>query len=175
MKPIVVAPFSNSDIRDWPLDHFRDLIGKLIEVRPETVHVIGAPGQVIRARELVRPFDSARVVNDCGRLEWGTMTGLVRGAGCVIGNNSGIAHLAAFSGVPTICIFGAAHQRSEWRPIGPNVIILSRSLACSPCGFHTAAACPFGVACLDQIDPDTVFNVVQQSLTRLPVKAEAFA
>ena len=158
MKPIVVAPFSNSDIRDWPLGHFQGLIGKLIEARPERVHVVGAPGQSIRARDLVRPFDSSRVVNDCGTLEWGALTGLVRGAGCVIGNNSGIAHLAAFSGVPTLCIFGGAHQRNEWRPIGPKVTLLSRALACSPCGLHTAAACPFGVACLEQIDPETVLQ-----------------
>jgi len=175
MKPIVVAPFSNSDIRDWPLGHFQSLIGKLIEARPETVHVVGVPSQSIRARDLVRPFDSTRVVNDCGRVGWEGLTRLVHGAGCVIGNNSGIAHLAAFRGVPTICIFGGAHQRNEWKPIGPNVIVLSRALACSPCGLHTAAACPFGVACLDQIDPETVFDSVQQLLSGFPGRASASA
>jgi ADP-heptose:LPS heptosyltransferase len=174
MKPIVVAPFSNSDIRDWPLDHFQALIGRLVETRAEMVHVIGAPGQAIRARHLVRPFDSARVANDCGRLDWTALTALVRGAGCVIGNNSGIAHLAAFAGVPTICIFGGAHRRDEWRPLGPNVITLSRALACSPCGLHSAAACPWGVACLDQIDPYTVFEVVNE-LMRGRVEAIAVA
>lgn len=164
MKPIVVAPFANSDIRDWPLDHFRSLIGQLVAARPEKIHVVGAPGQVIRARDLVRPFDPERVVNDCGRLEWTALNRLIRAAACVIGNNSGIAHLAALAGVPTICIFGGAHQRGEWRPLGPHVVTLSRSLACSPCGFHDAAACPFGVACLDQIDPDTVFDVAHDLL-----------
>jgi len=164
MKPIVVAPFSNSDIRDWPLGHFRDLIAKLIEARPERVHLVGAQGQAIRARDLVRRFDPTRVVNDCGRLDWDALTRLVRGAGCVIGNNSGIAHLAAFSGVPTLCIFGGAHQRDEWKPIGPKVTVLSRALACSPCGLHTASACPFGVACLDQIDPETALHAACELL-----------
>ena len=113
MKPIVVAPFANSDIRDWPLGHFQTMIGQLIGLRPETVHVVGAPGQAIRARDLVRPLDPARVVNDCGKLDWQALNRLVRGAGCVIGNNSGIAHLAALAGIPTICIFGGAHQRGE--------------------------------------------------------------
>lgn len=175
MKPIVVAPFSNSDIRDWPLSHFQTLIGRLVEARAERIHIIGAPGQVIRARALVRPFDSARVVNDCGRLNWQALTALVRRAGCVIGNNSGIAHLAAFSGVPTLCIFGGAHQRGQWKPIGPNVVVLSRALACAPCGFHIAASCSFGVACLDQIDPQTVFDVAGRLLGRRPVKEMAVA
>lgn len=169
MKPIVIAPFANSDIRDWPLHHFQALIGQLIDARTETVHVVGAPGQAIRARDLVRPFDPARVVDDCGRLEWGALNALVRGAGCVIGNNSGIAHLAALAGVPTICIFGGAHQRGEWRPIGANVVTLTRSLACSPCGFHDASACPFGVACLDQISPDLVCEVAVTMLAGRPI------
>ena len=175
MKPIVVAPFSNSDIRDWPLGHFQDLIAKLIEARPERVHVVGAPGQAIRARDLVRSFDSTRVVNDCGRLDWQALTRLVRGAGCVIGNNSGIAHLAAFSGVPTLCIFGGAHQRDEWKPIGPKVTVLSRALACSPCGLHAAWACPYGVACLDQINPAIVLQEACELLAGKTVGLPAVA
>lgn len=173
MNPIVVAPFANSDIRDWPLDHFQVLIGKLIEARRETVHVVGAPGQAIRARDLVRRFDPARVVDDCGRLEWTALNAMVRGAACVIGNNSGIAHLAALAGVPTICIFGGAHQRGEWRPLGANVVTLTRSLACSPCGFHDAAACPFGVACLDQISHETVSDVAVRLLAGRLVEVAA--
>ena len=173
MNPIVVAPFANSDIRDWPLDHFQALIGQLIEARPEPIHVVGAPGQAIRARDLVRPFDSDRVIDDCGRLTWPALNALIRGAACVIGNNSGIAHLAALAGVPTICIFGGAHQRGEWRPIGANVVTLTRALACSPCGFHDAAACPFGVACLGQISPETVFDVAIGLISGRPVERAA--
>lgn len=175
MKPIVVAPFSNSDIRDWPLDHFQALIGQLVEARANQVRIIGAPAQTIRARDLVRPFDSARVVNQCGRLDWHALTALVRRAGCVIGNNSGIAHLAAAAGVPTLCIFGGAHQPDQWRPIGHNVVTLSRTLACAPCGFHIAASCPYGVACLDQIDPQTVFDTAIRLLDRRPVPEKAVA
>ena len=175
MKPIVIAPFSNSDIRDWPLGHFQVLIGQLADARPEPIHIVGAPGQAIRARDLVRSFDPARVVNDCGRLAWPALEALIRGAACVIGNNSGIAHLAAFAGVPTVCIFGGAHQRGEWRPTGPEVVTLSRSLACSPCGLHDAVACPFGVACLFQIAPHTAFDVASRLLNRRPVEARAVA
>ena len=169
MNPIVVSPFANSDIRDWPVDHYRVLIGLLSEARPETIHVIGSAGQATRARFLVRSFDPVRVVNDCGRLAWPASEALVRRAACVIGNNSGIAHLAASAGVPTICIFSGAHRRAEWRPIGRNVVTLSRTLACAPCGFHHAADCPFGVACLDQIAPETVAETALRLLARLSV------
>jgi len=157
---IVIAPFSNSDIRDWPAAHFRGLIARLVAERDEIVRVVGAPGQAIRACEIVRAFDSSRVVNDCGRRSWEETLAAIRSAACVVGNNSGIAHLAAFEGVPTLCVFGGAHQRLEWRPIGDRVVTLSRAIACSPCHFHHAAHCPYGLACLEQITPDMAFDMV---------------
>lgn len=173
MSHIVIAPFSNSDIRDWPAAHFGALIARFVARRRETVHVVGAPGQAMRAREIVRPFDSSRVVNDCGRLRWEDTVALVRSAACVIGNNSGIAHLAAFEGVPTLCIFGGAHQRLEWRPLGDRVVTLSRAIACSPCQLHHAAHCPYGLACLEQISPDTAFDTAVRLIDH--VSLEQFA
>jgi ADP-heptose:LPS heptosyltransferase len=173
MSHIVVAPFSNSDIRDWPAAHFGTLIARLVAKRDEVIHVIGAPGQVIRAREIIRPFGANRVVSDCGRRSWTDTLGLVRSAACVIGNNSGIAHLAAFEGVPTVCVFSGSHQRLEWRPIGGHVVTLSRAIACSPCHYHHAAHCPYGLACLEQITPDAVFEAVSHLIDHAP--GEQFA
>ncbi len=173
MRHIVIAPFSNSDIRDWPAPHYRALIARLVADRDGLVHVVGEPGQAIRAREIVRPFDSARVINDCGRSVWGDVVNLIQSAACVIGNNSGIAHLAVFEGVPTVCVFGGAHQRLEWRPIGSHAVTLSRAIACSPCHFHHAAHCPYGLACLEQITPDAVFETVSRLVDRVP--GEVFA
>jgi len=168
MNHIIVAPFSNSDIRDWPARHFQALIGRLVAERDEVIRVVGAPGQAIRARDIVRPFDANRVVNDCGRTPWPATLDLIRSATCVVGNNSGIAHLAAFHGVPTVCVFSGSHQRLEWRPIGSQVITLSRAIACSPCHLHHAAHCPYGLACLDQITPDSVFDAVTRLIDRVP-------
>lgn len=173
MPHIVVAPFSNSDIRDWPAHHFRALIALLVEHWDGVVHVVGAPGQRIRAGEIVRSFDSRRVINECGRTVWGVTMDRIRSAACVIGNNSGIAHLAAFAGVPTICIFSGAHQRLEWRPVGNNVVTLSRAIVCSPCHFHHARDCPYGLACLDQISPEAVFETAWKLLNAAPT--ESFA
>lgn len=173
MKHVVVAPFSNSDIRDWPATHYRALIARLIAERDVVVRVVGAPGQAIRARDIVRPFAADRVVNDCGRSSWEGTADLIRSAACVVGNNSGIVHLAAFENVPTLCVFGGAHQRLEWRPIGGNVVTLSRAIACSPCHFHHAAHCPYGLACLEQITPDLVFETISGLIDRGPGEALA--
>lgn len=170
MSHIVIAPFSNSDIRDWPAGHFQALIARLVAEWDGTIHLVGAPGQAIRAREIVRPFTSDRVISECGRRSWPDTVGLIRSAACVVGNNSGIVHLAAFLGVPTLCVFSGSHQRLEWRPIGDRAVTLSRAIACSPCHLHHAAHCPYGLACLEQIAPETVFETAMRLADRTPVE-----
>jgi ADP-heptose:LPS heptosyltransferase len=47
----------------------------------------------------------------------------VAGARLYIGNDSGVTHLAAALGVPTIAIFGATSP-GTWAPRGENVTVL---------------------------------------------------
>jgi ADP-heptose:LPS heptosyltransferase len=157
MKTVIVAPFSNSAIRDWPIENFSLLIALLLERMPDIgVHVVGVKSQKLAAREIVRPHPADRVQNQCGLLEWSQLLQRVRSADCVIGNNSGISHLAAFLGAPTVCVFGGSHQRMEWHPKGPNVVIVSRALACSPCQLDHNHVSPYGKACLRGIEPQVV-------------------
>jgi len=157
MKTLLISPFSNSDIRDWPAGHFAELIRLVAEPRTDVeVRVVGTDSQRLRANEIVRAFDASRVHNDCGRSSWDVVVGLIRSADCVVGNNSGIAHLSAHLGVPTVCVFGGSHQRREWHPSGPRTTVLSRVIACSPCHFDHNDGCPYDKACLRQITPHEV-------------------
>ena len=159
---VVVSPFSNSVIRDWPAAHFTRMIGLLLPqlATDAMVRVIGTGGQRAGANAIVRPFPADRVVNDCGVLPWDDVLALLRSAACVIGNNSGIAHLAGMYGVPTVCVFGGSHQRSEWFPLGANVVVLSRVIGCSPCHLDHNSSCPFDKACLREITPEEVASAV---------------
>ena len=168
MRPIVVAPFSNSHIRDWPVGHFARLIGELVD-RWESdapIRVIGTRNQMLRAAEIVRRFDATRVLNDCGHMAWPDVLEMIRTAACVIGNNSGVAHVAGSFGVPTVCVFGGSHQRLEWRPLGFNVIVVSRVIGCSPCQLDHGQDSYYDKACLREIDPklvaDSAFEIMER-------------
>jgi ADP-heptose:LPS heptosyltransferase len=165
---VVVSPFSNSVIRDWPAAHFTRMIGLLLPKLPSgaMVRVIGTRGQRTGANEIVRQFPADRVVNDCGAIAWDDVLAMLQSAACVIGNNSGIAHLAGMYGVPTVCVFGGSHQRSEWRPLGANVVVLSRVIGCSPCHLDHNMSCPFDKACLREITPEEVTRVVIATMAR---------
>ena len=156
MSMIVVAPFSNSSIRDWPVGHWARLIGLLLDRWTGAIRVIGTRNQMLGAAEVVRAFDATRVLNACGHMAWEEVLIELRSAACVIGNNSGVAHLAGFYGAPTVCVFGGSHQRMEWRPLGLNVVVLSRVIGCSPCQLDHGQVSPYAKACLREIAPETV-------------------
>jgi ADP-heptose:LPS heptosyltransferase len=170
VSDVLIAPFSNSDIRDWPLQRFTELVGLLLPRLPETmaIRIIGAPGQKLRANEVVRPYPAERVFNDCGRRPWGEVLVQLKAAACVIGNNSGIGHLGGRLGAPTVCVFGGSHPRHEWRPLGANVILVSRVIGCSPCQLDHTSGSPYRKACLREIEAQTVADAAMTIMARIP-------
>lgn len=168
MSAVVIAPFSHSAIRDWPVGHYADLVALLLGELGDAarIRVVGTAGQRLRACEIVRRYPSDRVTNECGRTAWPDMVTALRAAKCVIGNNSGIAHIAGAFGTPTVCIFGGSHERIEWRPRGANVILLTRAIGCSPCQLDHGEASPYDKACLREIEPASVLDAAAKIMGR---------
>ncbi|HJZ82466.1 MAG TPA: glycosyltransferase family 9 protein, partial [Pyrinomonadaceae bacterium] len=61
------------------------------------------------------------------------VTALASRARLFIGNDSGIAHIAAAAGAPCVVIFGSSNVK-HWRPwtTQPNEVVLEE-MACQPC------------------------------------------
>ncbi len=152
MKSVVIAPFSNSAIRDWPLARYRELVQLLVQDEDVDVMLVGTASQWVAANEVVRDLPVARVTNTCGYIAWSQVLERIGRADCVIANNSGLAHIAAGMGRETLCVFGASHSPYEWMPRGPAVRIVTKRVECSPCGLDSEGACPYGVRCLAEID-----------------------
>jgi heptosyltransferase-3 len=93
-ETVVIHPFSGSAKKDWPLDAYHALAERL-------------PLPVEWAHER---FDNL--------LELATW---MAGARLYIGNDSGITHLAAAAGVPTIAIFGPTNPEI-WAPREAKVL-----------------------------------------------------
>jgi ADP-heptose:LPS heptosyltransferase len=165
MPLVVLSPFSNSDIRDWPAVHYQSLASQLlIAISDLQIRVIGTASQALRANEIVRGLDGARFFNDCGRLSWPGVKALCLKADCLVGNNSGVSHQAAALGTPVVTVFGGSHLRQEWRPLGTDVTVISAAPRCSPCHIDHGAHCPFDKMCLTSISPETVATVVLRKL-----------
>jgi heptosyltransferase-3 len=103
----IIHPFASRRDKRWPLENFREVAASLeIPVKwcagPEE-HLEGAI-KMDDLYELARWISTARVY---------------------IGNDSGIAHLAAAVGTPVVAIFLASDSR-VWAPRGQNAVVLER-------------------------------------------------
>jgi ADP-heptose:LPS heptosyltransferase len=84
----------------------------------------------------------------------------------VIANNSGVAHLAAACGAPTLAIYSGSHQPQEWGPRGDRVRAIMALVPCSPCGYDKLEECPNDHLCMKQIAPETVADQAIAMLLR---------
>lgn len=104
-ESIVIHPFSGGKHKNWPLSSYLELEARL----PCPVEWAAGPDEELpQATRLDNLLDLAR---------W------IRGARLYIGNDSGITHLAAATGVPTLALFGPTASE-VWGPRGENVTII---------------------------------------------------
>jgi heptosyltransferase-3 len=109
----VIQPFSSSPKKNWPLDSFRDLAGRInVSLQIPVKWCIGPEEHLDGA------FDKPIRIDNLYDLGCWLAT-----ARLYIGNDSGITHLAAAVGVPTVAIFMTTDPR-VWAPPGDHVTIL---------------------------------------------------
>ena len=162
---IVIAPFSNSSVRDWPADRYSRLIGMLMEETSCHIVLVGARDQVSGLSNLCQQHDgSERIVNLGGRIDWSSLAAVVRRADLVIANNSGVAHLAAACARPTLAIYSGSHQPQEWGPRGDHVRAVTAAVPCSPCGYDRLELCPHDHRCMKLIEPETILRHATEML-----------
>ncbi len=162
IRRIVMAPFSNSRMRDWP--YFRSLAVLCVDELDAVVEFVGANVQRQAVNAMVRALPADRYINHCGRLSWAQTGAIIRAAACVVANNSGIGHFAAELGAPVVSIFAATHSPFEWMPRGPNVAVIVRHTACTLCGLDGGllSDCPYERRCLTDIAPADVLTEIRR-------------
>jgi ADP-heptose:LPS heptosyltransferase len=154
--PVVISPFANERVRQWPAAHFRELIELIWREHGLPSLIVGARAQRASANAIVRGLSSEIVTNACGTTSWREVVAAVDAAPYVVANNSGVAHLAAARGRWTLCIFAASHSPLEWMPRGPFAVTVLRLPPCAPCSLGHDL-CPNGVACMTDLSPAEVF------------------
>lgn len=74
-----------------------------------------------------------------------------------VSNDSGLMHVAAALGVPTVAVFGSTNPVTTG-PVGRQSVVVRNPVSCSPCLKKT---CPTDFRCMEQISADHVFRAVQ--------------
>ncbi len=158
-RKVMLAPLSNKLLRDWPLASYATLAGLLLRETDAQLVLLGAKAQAPKLGEIVaKNGGDPRIHNLGGQTTWLELSEVIGLADLVICNNSGIAHLAAALGAPTLAIYAAAFQPQEWGPRGPRVRTLMAQTPCSPCGFDILEECRHQHICVKLITPELVLT-----------------
>ena len=113
---LAIHPGSGSQTKNWPAASFAALVhshgaARWLLVRGPADDAASAPLEVLPGVHLARD------------LPLRVLAALLARAGVYVGNDSGITHLAAASGAPTVALFGPTDPRL-WAPLGPHVEVL---------------------------------------------------
>jgi heptosyltransferase-2 len=126
IEPLVaVHPGSGSPRKNWPLAHWRELLGAVLEERGKAILVGGeADHSLVNA---LRAEFGARVLVAID-LPLPSLGAILQQSAQFIGHDSGISHLAASVGTPCLLLFGPTDPQ-VWAPANPRVRVL-----CAPDG-----------------------------------------
>ena len=151
-------------VREWDVARWQDLIDRLhaeyncLIVRFGT-HISGTPSQ----------YDTLTGVEHlASRLQIDELVGIVALCDLLISIDSGPVHIAGAVGTPIVGLYGALNPHYYLPPDSKSVGVFARV----PCLFchnqmprgHWKTDCPNGIRCMKELEVETVFQAVCDSL-----------
>ena len=141
----------------WAADRFAAL-GRRLAGRGHTLLVCGGRDDRAVAIALAAAIGPAAHAL-AGETTLGEQLALCAGAAFTVSNDSGLAHLSAASGCPTVVIFGSTS--SAWTaPLGPRVTVVQHAPVCAPCFRRD---CRIGYRCLAAVEVAEVERVCREA------------
>jgi heptosyltransferase-3 len=126
----IIHPTAAFDTKQWATDRFAR-VSESLSARGFSVVVITAGTEAHVAETLKQ--DSATPVITLTNLSLPEVTALVSRAHLFVGNDSGIAHMAAAVGAPSVVIFGSSNT-AHWRPWAKAAAeVVLEEMECQPC------------------------------------------
>jgi ADP-heptose:LPS heptosyltransferase len=128
--------------RRWPAARFGQVADGLA-ARGWRVVLTGGPQERAIADEVLSHM-AAPALDLTGRTTLGALALLISRAGLLVSNDTGVSHLAAASGTPSVVVSSGADPK-RWAPLDrARHRVLFAPAACRPCAFAT---CPIGHPC----------------------------
>jgi ADP-heptose:LPS heptosyltransferase len=153
----VVHPGASVPARAWEPDHWCELVG-ILGWRGRQVVVTGAPDETELTARVAAGGEGA--IDLGGRLDFGGLAAVLRGAAAVAVANTGPAHLAAAVGTPIASVFAPTVPPRRWRPWGVRHELLYVETPCAGC---RAKECPVPThPCVGQVEPIEVADALER-------------
>ncbi|MBT4109387.1 MAG: glycosyltransferase family 9 protein [Pelagibacterales bacterium] len=122
---LVIGPTANWAAKVWPTENFAFLIQKLLaykELLGAKIILVGGPGEESVGQDLISQLKGIKPINLIGKPILATAA-IFSLSKVFIGNDSGLMHLAAATGIPTLGLFGPTDDHL-YAPSGKNAMFV---------------------------------------------------
>ena len=153
--------------RNWPAERWAE-IGAFLVGRGLDVVLTGGPADVESSAALSSVFrqHSVSVTDVAGKMSLTAVADFLASSSCVVSVNTGIMHIAAALGVPTVGLNGPT-AALRWGPVGDRVASVNASLP--GCGFLNLGWEYKGnrTDCMDGVSVDAVLTALDHLLDKI--------
>jgi|SRR5215469_15525128 len=139
---LAVGPAANWQGKEWRAARFAELAQRLTApngpLAGARVAVMAAAHERAQAAPVIAALPRERVIDLVGKLDLLTAAAILRNAALFVGNDTGLMHLAAAAGAPTLGLFGPSNVK-EYAPWGPRAAFVQTTIPYSrlfPSGFN---------------------------------------
>jgi ADP-heptose:LPS heptosyltransferase len=175
---LALAPTANWGGKQWPAERFtalaERLTGRGAPLADARIAVFAGPGERDAALPVLEAVPRARRIDLAGTLDLLTAAACLERAAFFVGNDSGLMHLAAAVGTPTLGLFGPSREE-HYGPWGERALAVRTDLSydailAKPGYDHTRH-----VSHMETLSVDKAETAALQLLARCRVPAQAGA
>jgi lipopolysaccharide export system permease protein len=124
---LAIGPAANWTGKQWPAERFAELAqgltGSGAALARARVAVLAAGQERDQAQPVIAALPAERMLDLVGAVDLPTAAACLRRCRAFLGNDSGLMHLAAAAGTPTLGLFGPSHAQ-RYGPWGPKAAFL---------------------------------------------------
>jgi glycosyltransferase involved in cell wall biosynthesis len=156
-RPIVVCPFGQYEIRNWPINKWARLLDNY---RDNPIVICGIAENKRKAEQIISLTGHSNIHNLCGQTTLRELAALLERAAACVCVESAAGHIAAAVGCPQTVITGGGHF-GRFLPYSPTTTMVYMPMDCFNCNW----ICTFQekeVYCISQIKVETVDRAVRK-------------
>jgi ADP-heptose:LPS heptosyltransferase len=148
--------------RRWPPAQFRQVIEHISLRYAVKWAILGTRDDAPIAKK-IQDGIQAETIDFCGWFDLAETAELMRISTLYLGNETGLAHMGAALGIPTVCVFSGIHRPGIWDPWSDHNITLRADVPCQGC--ESELRCPMGdMRCLTSISTGSAIAAVEKIL-----------
>jgi heptosyltransferase-1 len=166
-RPYVVLIHSTSWVsKNWPEHYWRELAQKLTAAGLSIVLPWGSESERERSARIAGNDPHSIVLP---QLSISEKASIIERAAATVGLDTGLSHIAAALGVPSVTLYGATDP-NLCGTIGENQIQITSGFECIKCHETECdfAGASFKPACFEEIHPEHVWEKLQLAIANVP-------